>query len=128
MAEAVRVEGLRELRRALKDMESSAPRELNKALRQAMEPVELVASSYTPRGSTGNLQSSNQVATRGDRIVLRNRLPYANTLHWGRKTLRGVPSVVKRRPWFTGALYYQRDEIGRIMIRETERFIERRLP
>jgi hypothetical protein len=126
--DAIEVHGLREFRKALRDMESAAPRELNKALKTALEPVELVASSYTPRGDTGALQASNKVTTKGDKVVFRNAKPYANTLHWGRKTLRGVPSVVTKRPWFTGALYYQRDEIGRIMIREVEQFIDRLAP
>lgn len=131
MADAVRIEGLNELRRALRDMERTAPRELNKALKEAMEPVELVASSRTPRDS-GRLQGSNRVVTRGAKVVLQNRQPYANTIHWGRKvarnTGRAVPSVVKGRPWLYDTLQEQRDEVGRRVIRSIEVFIERNTP
>lgn len=123
----VKVEGLADLRRALRDLEKKAPRELNKALRLAMEPVELVASSRTPR-DTGRLQQSNRVAVRGTRVVLRNTQPYANTIHWGRKTLRGSPSVVEPRPWLYQTLQEQRGAIGALVIREVERFIEREIP
>jgi hypothetical protein len=125
--DAIRVEGLSELNKALKVMEATAPKAMRKALVVAMEPVELVASAQTPR-DLGRLQGSNKVVARGDKVILRNTQPYANTLHWGRKTLRGVPSVVTPRPWFAAALHSQKDEIGRIIIREVEDFVDRLAP
>lgn len=117
-------------------MERTAPRELNKALKQAMEPVELVASSRTPRGTSGVLQRSNRVVAKGNRVVLQNRAPYANTIHWGRSTWpsvrSGAPpsgrtkhaSVVKARPWLYDTLKEQEREIGRRVIRSIELFLE----
>jgi hypothetical protein len=132
VADAVRIEGLNELRRALRDMERTAPRELNKAVKEAMQPVELVASARTPRGDTGNLQASNRITTKGARVVLQNTAPYANTIHWGRKvaknTGRPVVSIVKGRPWMYDTLMEQRDEVGRRVIRSIEIFIERQVP
>lgn len=113
-------------------MERSAPRELNKAVKAAMEPVELVASARTPRGDTGRLQASNRVVTRGAKVVLVNRQPYANTIHWGRLTAkntgRPVVSVVKGRPWLYDTLMEQRDEVGRRVIRSIEVFVQRNTP
>lgn len=132
MADAVRIEGLNELRKALRDMERTAPRELNKAVKEAMIPVELVASARTPRGSTGTLQASNRVVTRGAKVVLQNRAPYANTIHWGRKVARNtgrpVASKVAARPWLYDTLKEQEDEIGRRVIKSIEVFIERQVP
>lgn len=112
-------------------MEKDAPRELNRAVKDAMEPVELVASARTPRAS-GRLQQANRVAVKGARVVLQNRQPYANAIHWGRLTAkphgRPVTSIIRPRPWLYDTLMEQREEIGRRVIRSVEVFIERRVP
>lgn len=108
-------------------MEKGAPRELNKAIVTAMAPVALVAAARTPR-DTGRLQASNRVASRGARVVLRNTQPYAMAIHWGRRQVQGVPSVIKGRPWMWDTLQEQRDEAGRTVIREIDRFITRKAP
>lgn len=121
-------------------MERTAPRELNKALKEALIPVELVASARTPRGSTGNLQASNRIATRGSKVVLQNTQPYSNAIHWGRKvwpSLRSAPppsgrakraSVIKPNQWLYDTLKEQEDEVGRRVIKSIEVFIERQVP
>lgn len=125
---AIRVDGLRELRRALNQMEKGAPKQLNAALKEAAEPVELVASSRAPRDQ-GGIQTSGRVATRGDRLIFRNTQPYANAVHWGRKQWprtghpRAVPSVVKPNPWLYDAVIDQSDVIVRVIRDEVDRWM-----
>lgn len=78
----VRVEGLRDLRRRLKAIDTRAPRELNKASKRVAMAVARQAADYAPRDS-GTLAASIRVGSRGDRITLRSPLPYAAPIHWG---------------------------------------------
>lgn len=127
-ADPIQVDGLRSLQAALKAVEKGAPREAGKAIRKALEPVELVASSRTPT-DTGLLQRSNRVTVRGvSKVAIVNKQPYANAIHWGRKRNRGVPSVIKARPFIYDTVQEQREVIGRTVIREIELFISRELP
>lgn len=129
----VEIEGLRELRRGLRSVERSAPRELNKQLVRALEPVELVASARTPRGVSGDLQASNRLATSGDVIKLINTQPYANANHWGRnywpnqRHARRTPSKVTAKRWLYDTLMEQRPFITRTVDTELDRFIQRQI-
>ena len=76
----IRIEGLREFRSALRKAEQSAPAELNKALREEMDPV---------ASEARNLESRHgQIATRwkpfasGNRHGIRNTHPGAGVFEW----------------------------------------------
>lgn len=132
METSVRVDGLRDIRRSLGQMEKAAPRELNKALKTAAEEDVLPAARKGTPKKTGGLAGADKVGTRGDRVLLRNTKPYANTIHFGRKTLRRGdvkhPNVVVGRPFLTDAVTQKTPEIERFMLRELERFVARSLP
>lgn len=121
MNTAVEVKGLRDLRKALAAMDKKAPRELNKALKKAgTDLVLVVADSDTPADS-GSLRDANRVTTKGNAVIFRNTKPYANTIHWGRKT-RGV---VTPTPYFAAAVVTQSSQIEAFVYREIEAFVAR---
>lgn len=131
MTDAIRIEGLRELRRGLKQIEKSAPRELNKAIKASVSDIVLPqARSQTPRAS-GALAGATRVGSRGDRITLRNPKPYANTIHWGRLAWprqghpRAVPSPVKGTHFLTGSIDDNRFRIASTVVEEIEQLIDR---
>jgi hypothetical protein len=78
----VQVHGLRELRRDLKRIDKTLPRELNRRLKKAAEPIRRDAARIAPQRS-GKLARSLKVGTRGSRVIVYSRLPYANIVHWG---------------------------------------------
>jgi hypothetical protein len=88
MQTKVEVEGLRDLRRRLRQVDRAAPRELNAASKAIAAEVADLAASYAPR-VTGRLAESIKVGSRGDRITVRSPLPYAAPIHWGWPT-RGI--------------------------------------
>ncbi len=129
MNTAVEVKGLRDLRRSLAAMDKKAPRELNKALKKAgTDLVLVVADSDTPADS-GSLRDQNRVTTKGNAVIFKNTKPYANTIHWGRKTLKrgGVkyPNVVTPTPYFAAAVVTQSRQIEAFVYREIEAFVAR---
>lgn len=126
MPDGIHTTGVKELRRRLRTIESKAPAELNRALKSALEPVQFVAQVKAPRGESGELQVSTRLTTKGSELVFRNPKPYAKTIHWGRKQLRGHSSPVKGRPWLWDTLVEQREEILRRTSDEIESFIEGR--
>jgi hypothetical protein len=84
---AVRVDGLRELRRDLKAIDRSAPRELNKAAKRVGQKVADRAAYYAPKDS-GTLANS---------ITVRSPLPYAAPIHWGwpSRNIRPQPFIAR---------------------------------
>lgn len=82
---AVRVVGLRDLRRDLRKVAPEALKELRQELRDA---AQLVASAARPkaRRRTGEYAESIRAGTSGDRALVRSPLPYANVAHWGGTT------------------------------------------
>jgi phage gpG-like protein len=85
----VSVEGLAQLRRDLKAVEKTLPRELTTTLRRAAQPVARTAAELAPRGKTGDLERSIKAGAAGTRATIRSRLPYANVIAWGGTTGKG---------------------------------------
>lgn len=92
---AVRVEGLRELRRDLRQLQPDAAKEIRTVLKGAAEIVAAAARADAPR-KTGRLADSIRGTTAGDRGVVRSKLPYANVQHWGGTIApRGTPIRIR---------------------------------
>jgi len=102
---AIQVAGLKELRRDLGVMDKALPREVSKANKAAAEIIAAEARSRAPRRS-GRLATSIKAGTSGPRALVRSRLPYANTIHWGRLT-RGP---VTGRPFISEAIETKKDD------------------
>jgi phage gpG-like protein len=82
MDSAIRVEGLRDLRRDLKAIDKGLERELRDHLKEAAEAVLPTARALAPKRS-GALAASLKATATGQRASIRSRLPYANAQHWG---------------------------------------------
>jgi phage gpG-like protein len=108
---AVRIEGLREFRRDLRALERDAPKALNVAFKEAAQPMVSRAQQLTPR-RTGRLASSIRATTRGDRLFIGSRLPYASLLHWGGVIRpKGAPITFRRTEFITRAVADKQDEL-----------------
>jgi phage gpG-like protein len=108
---AVRVEGLRELRRDALLMEPAVGKELRTVIKSAAQVVAEEARVLAPR-KTGLLAASIRATTSGDRGVVRSPLPYAAVQEYG-GTIRpaGVPIHIKRHEFVARALDRQRDKV-----------------
>jgi phage gpG-like protein len=108
---AVRVEGLRELRRDARRMEPAVGKELRAVIKSAAHFVAEEARILAPR-KTGKLAASIRATTSGDRGVVRSPLPYAGVQEYG-GTIRpsGVPIHIKRHEFVARALDRQRDKV-----------------
>ena len=96
----VRVEGLREFRRALKRVSPAVDKELRDEIKEAAEDIAVRArmSPVTPR-ATGAYARSIRPYVTGAKVSIGSRLPQAGVLHWGGTIRpRGVPIVFPERP------------------------------
>lgn len=86
----VAVEGLPELRRALRGLENKTVRKSlrDEGFRKAAELVAERARPLAPARS-GRLRESIRGTTSGFRGVVRSSLPYANVIQWGGTTGKG---------------------------------------
>ena len=100
----VRVHGLRELRRDLKVIGATLPRELTKAQKGAGEVIASRARELAPRRS-GRLAASIKVSAVGTKVSVKSSLPYANPIHWGWRA-RGIVGT----PFIWRAIDEKRDE------------------
>jgi phage gpG-like protein len=85
---AIKIEGLKELRRDLKTIEQGLPRELGRTMKIAVQPVARLAASLAQK-KTGALAASVKASVAGTNAAIRSRLPYANVQAWGGTTGRG---------------------------------------
>jgi hypothetical protein len=104
VADTVRVEGLRELRRDLKRLEPLVAKELTKDIRAAAGKVAVDAAAHAPRRTGAYARSIRPYVTaRGASVG--SRLPQAGVLHWGGTiSPRGVPITFEPRPVISDAL------------------------
>lgn len=87
---AVRVEGLRDLRRDLRAVEKDLGKELTEALKEGAQPVVSEAQDLAPaRPRSGRLRRSIKAYAVKGGVGVGSRLPYANVIHWGGTTGRG---------------------------------------
>jgi hypothetical protein len=85
MPEGVRIDGLKELRKALKDHAADAPKLLNREIKKSLTLTVLPkVNARTPVGKTGRLARRNRIVAAGAKVGIANSLPYANARHWGR--------------------------------------------
>jgi hypothetical protein len=84
----VQVKGLADLRRAVKAVDAAGLTSIRVILKDASEIVASDARTIAPRRS-GRLAESIRPGTSGNRAVVRDRLPYANLIHWGGSTGKG---------------------------------------
>lgn len=100
---AVRVEGLREFRRALKGVSREFDRELRAELKDVGEDVAAEARRTAPR-RTGQYANSIRVYANARGVSIGSRLPQAGVLHWGGSIRpRGVEIRFPRRAVITDA-------------------------
>lgn len=110
MAELVRVEGLRECRRALKRVSPEAARELKIAEKAIAENVAAEARGLAVR-RTGKYAASIRAYAGG---FVGSRLPQAGVLHWGGTIRpRGVEITFRPRPVVLRAVDRQANRIVR---------------
>lgn len=111
MAEAVRVEGLAQLRRDLRAMPADQRREVTKALKRGAEEV---AETARPLAAfrTGRLAGSYRASAAGNTAVVRSRLPYAAVQEFGGTIKpRGTPITIQPRAAVTTALERNEDKV-----------------
>ena len=107
----VRVEGVREFRRALKRVSPELDKTLRVEIRGIGASVAAEAQSRAVR-QTGTYARSIRVYTSGVKVSVGSRLPQAGVLHWGGTIRpRGVPIVFPRRPVVYEAVERQNDKI-----------------
>ena len=104
MSEAIRIEGLAELRRDLKRMQPDTLKEVRGALKDAAGEVATAARPLAHR-HTGRLAASYRAGTSGNAAVVRSSLRYAALQEFGgRIAPKGTPFRVKANPAVTRAL------------------------
>ena len=82
MPQAVKVEGLADLRRDLRAIDRKLPRELNKAQREALKGTAIKAGQLAPKRG-GRLAASIRPFATARAAGLRSPVVYANAHHWG---------------------------------------------
>lgn len=79
---SVRIEGFKELRRDLRQVDRSLNRTVSQGLREAMTPTAAKAAALAPH-RTGRLARSLKPFATAKGAGVRSRLPYAPVIHWG---------------------------------------------
>ena len=107
----VKIEGLRDLRRVLRQTDVESARALQGGLKDAASVVATEAAAHAPRRS-GALAKSIRPYAAGNKAGVRSRLPYAGVVHWGGTIKpRGVPIKFERRPFIAEAVDRKQDAI-----------------
>ena len=110
------VHGVRELRRDLKRVDKTLPRELNKRIKVALKPV-LVDAKQHATVRRGRIARTLRLGTRGSAVFIGSSHPAANIVHWGGRHPvfgnREVWAVQKPRPFIKWALEGRGDDIER---------------
>ncbi len=111
MADAVRIEGLAELRRDLRRMQPDARKEVTRALREGAVVV-AAASGPLAKRRTGRLAQSFRPGASGNSAFVRSRLPYAAVQEFGGTIApRGTPITIRPQPAVTRALELTEERI-----------------
>lgn len=104
MAREVRVEGLNDLRKALRATDKAALREVQAVTKVAAEIVAVQARANAPRRS-GALAGSIRATTSGNKGIVRSKLPYAKVQEYGGVIRpRGAAITIKRSAFVGRAL------------------------
>lgn len=122
---AIRVDGLREFRAALKTADAQSTKIINEELRVAAAEVAQTARGLAPR-RTGRLAESLRPFAAGNRVGVRSRLPYAGVVHWGGTiSPRGTDIRFRRTEFITRAVERHEAEIVRDLGEALERALVR---
>lgn len=129
MAAPVRVTGLDEFVRGMRELERVAPGELNDELTRIATGFLPDIQAKTPigdgrSGEPGRLKAATKITRVRGKPAFSNGQVYANTIHWGRKT-RGVVRAT-RFIWDTVAS--KKDVLEREMGAGLNRLLEKHLP
>ena len=110
--DAVRIEGLADLRKDLRQSSPDVRREVTKALKEGARVVAAAAVPFTARG-TGKLAAGWRPGASGNNAFVRNRVPYAGVQEFGgRISPKGTPFVIRPHPAGTRALEVKEDAIA----------------
>lgn len=110
--QAVRVEGLAQLRKDLRQIQPAARREITRGLKEGAVVVAATARPLARRGATGRLAAGFRPGAAGNSAFVRNRVPYAGVHEFGGVIRpRGVPITIKAHPAATRALALKEDAI-----------------
>jgi phage gpG-like protein len=112
----IQVQGLADLRRAVKAVDPAGLTAIRVVLKDAAVLVARDARGMAPHRS-GRLAAGIRAGTSGNRAVVRDRLPYANLIHWGGSTGRGHKPGV---PWSGSVLVRPSLFISRAIDRNEE--------
>lgn len=111
MADAVRIEGLRDLQRDLKHLEPAARREVTRSLKQGAEVVARAAGPLTA-SRTGTLAGGFRASASMMRATVRSPVPYAGVQEVGGVIRpKGSPVRIKAHPAATLALERNEERI-----------------
>ena len=111
MADAIRVEGLAQLRKDLRDMQPDARKEVTRALKEGATLVAKASGPFAAR-KTGKLAGSFRAGASGNTAFVRSRVPYAGVQEFG-GTIRpkGAPVKIRANPAATRALERNEERI-----------------
>lgn len=111
MPQAVRIDGLADLRRDLKAIDAKLPRELNKTQREALKPIATRAAALAPKQS-GVLAASIKPFATARSAGLRSRQPYSKVQHWGSgKVTASNPKGILGTRFIYSAMESQMDKL-----------------
>jgi HK97 gp10 family phage protein len=97
----VQIEGLKELRRAMRAMDAGIVKEVNAVLREAVQPIAADAASHAPYAE-GKLRSSVRAGATAKGAFIRSRAEYAGVQEFGgtiRFTNRQRSIHIKPQPY-----------------------------
>lgn len=122
MATAVKVEGLRELRKALTQIDPELRKELKTINRKSVDPVYRRALTEVPK-RTGRLASTIRIlgSQRAGQVAAgRKSVPYAGPIHWGWPKHNIAPN-----PFLERALDQSRNSVKAIWQTELQRVVDK---
>lgn len=121
----VRVEGLKELRLGVREIDRGMLKEIQAVTRSAAQVVAAEASRLAPR-KTGRLAGSIKGTTSGPKGIVRSRLVYAPVLEYGGTIApRGTEIRIKRHEFVHRALRDKTDQIERELLAGYDQVVRR---
>jgi hypothetical protein len=122
---AIEVEGLQQLRRALRAIGKDAQREGQTVIREAAQIVASQARLNAPR-RTGRLRDSIRGTTSGAKGVVRSPLPYAKVHEYGGVIRpRGAPIEIQRSAFVGRAIDSKADAVVEMLADGIDRVARR---
>lgn len=115
MADAVRVEGLANLRKTLRNTDKDALKMVQGVVAGAAQIVASEARTLAPRRS-GRLAESIRGTTSGNKGIVRSRLPYAKVHEYGGTiSPRGVPITIAPSKFVSRAINRKETAVTRAL-------------